>query len=682
MSKEDSMRYQKEVVVSLCVAFMIAFSGNLGLCQAPPPLVPSLSCDPAGIGAQTFIDGNGNGVTITAVTHFSAAGSTPAYCEVRGYRWPLDLFIVALPDSWGGTYWQTGNGGAAGALGSIATGVQRGYVSASGSGGHDVSQEVGMPTFQFAYPPGDPAAEGKLEDYCTGSVHLTKLLALDMIKAYYGSDVKPARSYYNSCSTGGRQGLIEAQRFPDDFDGLVIGAPVHYLSHITQRGVWERQALASDPWTATGGTILPKLPILANAVMTKCDGVDGLVDGLIDDPRKCNFNPLSDLPACAGDVDGAACFTTAQRNAIKVIYEGPFGLAFSSKYPSHAFSSEEMVPGATAATSNWAGWVVPSPYTPTAVSRGFDLGAGWVQWVGLPLSGKGGPGWDWSTYSWTGGDPQLVVANTSPMCDAIDPDLSVVKNKAKIIHYDGWPDPATGAFMTVKYYDEALSLMGPEQTKSFYKLYMIPGMGHCRGGTGCGNVDWQTYLENWVEGRGEPEAIVGSRNAAGNPSDPNNYMTARTRPLCPYPEVARYLGTGSIDDAANFACVNIISTKVRIEPETLNLKSNGVFTAFFTLPKEYKKKYRGKKDSLVMTIVCEGAPAVKGTIIKNGRGYNVKFRVQDLINIIPGDKVTFTAHAIFDQNGETFAFEGSDTLRIIGKDEKPPKPCKNKNKCD
>jgi hypothetical protein len=158
-----------------------------------------------------------------------------------------------------------------------------------------------------------------------------------MIKAYYETDKKPVRSYYNACSTGGRQGLIEAQRYENDFDGLVIGAPVHYLSHITQRGVWERQALASDPWTATVGSITPKLPLLAAKVTKKCDSIDGLVDGFIDDPRKCTFNPLTDLPACSGDVDGATCFTKAQRKAIKQIYDGPPGLAFSDKYPSHAY---------------------------------------------------------------------------------------------------------------------------------------------------------------------------------------------------------------------------------------------------------------------------------------------------------------------------------------------------------
>jgi hypothetical protein len=251
------------------------------------------------------------------------------------------------------------------------------------------------------------------------------------------------------------------------------------------------------------------------------------------------------------------------------------------------------------------------------------------------------------------------------MCDAIDPDLRPLKARgAKIIHYDGWPDPATGAFMTVKYYDEVLDVMGDESTNSFYKLYMIPGMGHCSGGTGCGTVDWQTYIENWVEHGVEPDTVIGSRTVKGTPTDPNNYLSARTRPLCPYPEVARYNGTGSIDDAANFTCINVIPTKVRIEPETINLNSNGVFTAFFSLPEDHHRKHGRYKDHPDLTVVCEGAPAVKGTVRKHGDGYVAKFRTQDLVNITPGDKITFTAYAILDGHSETIAFEGSDTVRV------------------
>ena len=309
----------------------------------------------------------------------------------------------------------------------------------------------------------------------------------------------------------------------------------------------------------------------------------------------------------------------------------------------------------TAATSNWAGWVVPSPYTPTAVSRGFDLGAGWVQWVGLPLSGKGGPGWDWSTYSWTNGDPQLVVANTSEMCDAINPDLSELKaRRGKIIHYDGWPDPATGAFMTVKYYDTVLRNMGIEATKSFYKLYMIPGMGHCGGGTGCGTVNWQNYIEDWVERGIEPGTVVGSRAERGNPADPNNYMTARTRPLCPYPKVARYSGSGSIDDAANFMCVPPI--EVSIDPKVLRLGSNQTFDVYITLPKGFEAWDWGIRE-----VECQGAPAIGGWIVEYIRSpiYLARFRTQDLVGVAPGNAVTFTVKLEFNRDGKAGLHSGN-----------------------
>jgi hypothetical protein len=647
------MRLSKLFAVVFILLFSFVLSVGSGFCA-----IPIVTCDPTratGIGAIPFTDGNGNPVTITSVTPKTATATMPAYCEVKGYRWPLDLFVVALPDSWLGRYWQTGNGGAAGALGNINTGISRGYVAVSGSGGHDVSQEVGMPDFKVFYPPGDPAAEAKLADYCYGSVHLTKLLALDIIKAYYGADKKPTFSYYNSCSTGGRQGLIEAQRYEDDFDGLVIGAPAHYFSTGVQGRVWESQVLSSDPWTATGGTLRPKLPLLAARVMNKCDGIDGLVDGVIDDPRKCTFNPLADLPACAGDTDGTDCFTTNQRNIVKKMYDGPPGLCYDSSYPRWAYGSEEMVPGTTL-LSNWYMGNVPNPVNP----RG-----GWIQWVGLPMSGKGGPDWDWTTYSWTNGDPQLVVANTSAMCDAIDPNLTVFKGRqGKIIHYTGWADNSTGAFSTVKYYDAVLSFMGPAATKPFYKLYMVPGMSHCGGGLGCGSVDWQTYIENWVENGAEPGTVVGSRNAAGNPANPPNYMPARSRPLCPYPQVARYIGTGSIDGAANFTCVETEDASVVIQPDVLSLSGGKPsFTATIELP------HQG--DWRATSAVCEGALAT--TLVRHGHSYRATFNKTDLKNIMVGDNAAFTVTLFVEHQGNHYGnpddapivFEGTDTVKVM-----------------
>jgi hypothetical protein len=242
----------------------------------------------------------------------------------------------------------------------------------------------------------------------------------------------------------------------------------------------------------------------------------------------------------------------------------------------------------------------------------------------------------------------------------------------KIIHWE-----ATAGYSPVNfwgYYQSVLDYMGGEKAiKDFYKAYLVPGSGHCRtAGVSTGSVDWLTPLVDWVEKGIEPGAIIGTRVATP-------YLTARTRPICPYPQVARYMGTGSIDEAANFTCVKTIPTKVRIEPETINLKSNGVFTTFFTLPKGYHKKHHfNKKHWFELTVVCEGAPAMKVMAIKRGNGYIAKFRTQDLINITPGDEITFTAYAIFDHHGETFAIEGSDTVRVIEKEVKPPKPCKDK----
>ena len=190
------------------------------------------------------------------------------------------------------------------------------------------------------------------------------------------------------------------------------------------------------------------------------------------------------------------------------------------------------------------------------VSLGFLLGAGFVQWAGLPPSGGGGPSWDWTSYDFYGPGPQLVIDNLAPACDATDPDLSLFRaSGGKMIMWGGWADPATGPYQWVQYYESVLDYMGDATTKSFFKLYMIPGLQHCGGGLGC--FDSQQDLEklffaviDWVEKGIAPKSFTGSR------LDPSTGEVLRTRPLCPYPQVARYNGWGSIDDADNFRCVD------------------------------------------------------------------------------------------------------------------------------
>lgn len=206
-------------------------------------------------------------------------------------------------------------------------------------------------------------------------------------------------------------------------------------------------------------------------------------------------------------------------------------------------------------SSGWVGWVTPAP-PGLPVSLGFLLGAGFVQWAGLPPSGGGGPSWDWTSYDFYGPGPQLVIDNLAPACDATDPDLSLFRaSGGKMIMWGGWADPATGPYQWVQYYESVLDYMGDATTKSFFKLYMIPGLQHCGGGLGC--FDSQQDLEklffaviDWVEKGIAPKSFTGSR------LDPSTGEVLRTRPLCPYPQVARYNGWGSIDDADNFRCVD------------------------------------------------------------------------------------------------------------------------------
>lgn len=621
------MRLRKRLMNIVAVFAIILLGAGFGLCATPV-----IECN--SIKDVDF----GPGVTITSATLIPGTSTIPEHCKVDGYRWPEDYFIVKLPSDWNERYYQVGNGGAAGSISEtgMTFPLQNRYVAAGASGGH--RSPPTLPMFAWAYPPDNPVAQQKLNDYCYGSVHEMAVLAKKMIYKYYGKH--PAYSYYNACSTGGRQGLVEAQRYPEDFDGLVIGAPVHYLSRITQVGIWQAQALLADPWTA--GWITTKLPLLASAVMNKCDGIDGLVDGLIDDPRNCTFNALSDLTPCPGDVDGTTCFTFAQRMAIQKIYDGVPDLLS----PAQPYGSEAMAP-----TSGWIPWVVPA--TPGGLNLGLALGGGFVQWVGLPPSGGGGPGWDWKTYDFYGPDPQKVIANTSEKCDAINPDLRPLKQRGgKIIHWMGWADQATGPYQSVEYYENVFNFMGVKETKEFYKLYMIPGTFHCGGGLGCFST---TDLNNmffavvdWVEKGREPEAFIGSRIVSG--------QVVRTRPICPYPEVARYSGTGSIDDAANFMCVPPI--EVRIKPETLNLSSKGEFTAFITVPEGYSVR-----DWNIANLSCESASAKKVTISENM--YIAKFNRQDLKGVQTGDAVTLTVKGTFIRNGKQAQIQGSDTIRVI-----------------
>src|SRR5215510_12916264 len=248
----------------------------------------------------------GSEVKIESATMVAATANVPEHCDVRGTIWPEAKFAVKLPANWNTRFYMVGGGGYAGQIshGPMNTGLQKGFATASTNTGHDATKE---PLATFASPgPNNPHADRKLLDYAYLAVHNTAALAKQIIGAYYGG--APKYSYWVGCSTGGRQGLMEAQRYPEDFDGYLIGAPVLKISHEGIRGIWNAQAVS----TGNGAVANDLLPALAEAVYKKCDAVDGLNDGLITDPRRCKFDPSKELDICLIGPESKKCFGLLQ----------------------------------------------------------------------------------------------------------------------------------------------------------------------------------------------------------------------------------------------------------------------------------------------------------------------------------------------------------------------------------
>jgi hypothetical protein len=305
------------------------------------------------------------------------------------------------------------------------------------------------------------------------------------------------------------------------------------VSHEGLRGIWNAQAVSTHEGVA-GAIANDKLPLLAEAVYKKCDDGDGVHDGLIADPRKCKFDPLKDLPKCANDVAGKDCFTTAQLQGLKKVYDGPRNSKGAQLYPGQPLGAEAVVNGRSA----WQGSI--------GGDGGGGLAFGETGMRFFAFEPQRGKTWSWRQFDFDK-DPPLMKAYAK-MIDATDPDLTKLKKRGgKIIQYHGWADALVNPNMSVEYYESVLKKMGKSQTMQFYKLYMLPGVFHCRGGIGCDEADWFTPLVAWVEKGTAPNVIDGKRLV--------NNAPVLTRPHCPYPQVAKYKGSGEVKDAANFTCL-------------------------------------------------------------------------------------------------------------------------------
>ena len=482
---------------------------------------PVIDC--AAMAGKSF----GADVKIDSVKAVPAAANLPAHCEVRGVIWPEAKFVVKLPEQWNERFEMVGNGGWAGTITNAAVdaAVRLGYASTSTDTGHDAAKEPGA--VWALKTDTNPNALRKIVDHGYLSVHETALLAKKMIRTYYGADAK--YSYWVGCSTGGRQGLMEAQRYPEDFDGYVIGAPVLNLSGLQMKAVYNWIQVGPGP-----GEIKPeKLPTLEATVYGKCDALDGLKDGLIENPLACTFDAAKDLPKCKGK-ESATCFTPAQVAAIAKVYDGVRNSKGQLLFPGMAPGVEAFAAGRDGKrVSGWDGNLLGS----------FNLGDTFFKY--MAFEERPGAKWDYKTLN-VDTAPAMMAA-TSLIINATVTDLTAVKARgAKIVHYHGWADPGVTSRMSVDYYEAAKRTMGEKETTDFYRFFPVPGMFHCGGGPGCGDADWLSAVVGWVERGVAPEMIVGAHVEGGK--------TTRTRPICMYPTVAKYKGSGSVDEAGSFSC--------------------------------------------------------------------------------------------------------------------------------
>jgi feruloyl esterase len=459
-----------------------------------------------------------------------ATADTPQHCRVVGTISPEVAFEINLPDRWNQRFYMTGNGGLAGdALDAPmnpdrTSALTNGFVMARTNTGHDARKEPSG-SFILSNPQ-------KAIDYAYRAVHVTAETAKAVATDYYAQPIK--FSYWNSCSNGGRQGLLEAQRFHDDFDGIVANAPWVDQTGFTIGAIWNQKALSEAPVS------LDKMKLVADKAMAKCDEVDGLKDGLIDDPRKCSFDPTRDVPACQAGADTADCLTPAQAAALKKVYSGPVsnGKPF---FPGFMVGSEALNAGPSGVTaSGWANAIVSAQ--PGGKPADFNLAEGVFRYLVLDP-----PQPEYDTMKLDYDHAAKTVERWSKLADAKDTDLSKFrKSGGKLIMTYGWADQILQPLMGVKYYEDVVAKNGKDTT-DFVRLFMVPGMAHCAGGVGPDRNDAVTAVIDWVEKGKAPEQLIASKVTNG--------QVVRTRPLCPYPQVARYKGQGSIDDAPNFSCV-------------------------------------------------------------------------------------------------------------------------------
>jgi hypothetical protein len=364
------------------------------------------------------------------------------------------------------------------------------------------------------------------------AVHRTSEVSKEIVRRYY--QTAASRSYFIGCSNGGRQALMSAQRYPDDFDGIVAGAPAANFMGVGAQFIKDQQVLFSNPNKLDAPLLSPTLlKFVEQSILEKCDAIDGVKDGLMEDPRQCKFD-LATLPVCKDDQPGDQCVTATQRHALQVVYgetRNKSGVIFQGQ----PFGGE----GEAAGWQAWVAGVNPAMLNAQhAPNLRFAFGT--EMFKNFVFAD---PNWDYSKYdlsTW-----QKDTALVSREVNATDPNLDAFKKHGgKLVLWHGWSDGGLSALGTVKYFDDVAA--HDAKSGDYLRMFMLPGVLHCGGGPGPDTVDWATVIADWVEKGQAPARVVAQKMVAGS--------VTRSRPLCAYPQRATYSGKGSIDQAESFEC--------------------------------------------------------------------------------------------------------------------------------
>ena len=459
------------------------------------------------------------------------------HCEIAVVSRPTSdsviHFTLWMPpkEDWNLKYLQLGSGGWGGGIqtSELIGPIAQGYAVAATDDGHQNQDMVSSvtPTWALGHPE-------KVIDFGYRALHETATLSKTALKGYFNK--LPSRAYFKGCSDGGREGLMKAERYPEDFDGIIAGAPANHWTHHFAGFVWNELALNGKPESRITAE---QLPAIEKAALAASDELDGVKDGLIEDPRKCHFDPSVLL--CHG-ASSANCLTQPQIDALKLVYAGPKNPRTGEQiYPGYE-------PGGEAEPGTWAGWILSTPHIPQGSIQSF-FGNGFFS-----LVVHEDPKWDWHRMDFDL-DVKAADEKDAPIINSYNPDLRTFRDHGcKLIRYHGWSDEAIAPQDSINFYEKVTAFLASnpdpraadaKNVQGFYRLFMVPGMSHCTGGPGptsFGNgpteagtpVDAEhdvlMALDRWVTQGVAPDKLIGSGRIGGS---------APSRSRVPYARIPR-----------------------------------------------------------------------------------------------------------------------------------------------